>query len=249
MNIKETLQIIGLKDKEIEAYLVLLSLGQANAHQIAKQSELERTTIYKVLDNLTEKGLVIKVIKGKKQAYIAESPKILKQLISKQEVALEQVLPVLMAMQGSGKEKPVVKFYEHKDGLRKVLTDSLNCKEKIRRDFAFVENMVDLFGLNFLHRHIDKRVEKKLKVKSLRRYPGKKDASKKDWYLKGENDKLLREVKYLDPEVKFEPFIMIYDHIVVVISSKKESYAIVIESNEFSQAMKTMFDIVWSTAK
>ena len=37
--------------------------------------------------------------------------------------------------------------------------------------------------------------------------------------------------------------------IFIIMSSKKESYALVIESKEFSQAMKSLFDIAWGSVK
>ena len=54
--------------------------------------------------------------------------------------------------------------------------------------------------------------------------------SEKDWYLKKENKDILREVRYLDIKTSFEPFISIYDHLVTIISSRRESFALVIEA-------------------
>lgn len=249
MNIEQNLEYLGLKTKEIKAYLSLLRLQKASPHQVAKESGLERTTVYKLLDSLSERGLVSKSAIGKRVTYAAESPKQLKLMLNKQESVVEQILPFLSALQGSKGTKPVIKFYEHQDGIRQVLRDSLNCQEKIRRDFAFVENVVELFGLRFLHKYIEDRVKKKIKVKSLRRMPSGLNISEKDWYLKKDNKSILREVRYLPQNTRFEPLIIIYDHVVAIISSKKESYAIVIESPEFSQAMKTLFDIAWATSK
>lgn len=249
MNIEQNLEYLGLKNREAKAYLALLKLQEASSHQIAKEAGIERTTIYKILDTLSERGLITKSVSGKRIRYLAGTPKKLKQMISDQDSMVSQMLPFLTALQGSKGAKPIIKFYEHQDGIRQVLSDSLNCQEKIRRDFAFVENVVDLFGLRFLHKHIEDRVKNKISVKSLRREPVGSRVSEKDWYLKKDNESILREVRFLPKSIKFEPLIIIYDHTVSIISSKKESYAIVIESLEFSQAMKTLFDITWQTSK
>jgi sugar-specific transcriptional regulator TrmB len=202
MNIEQNLEYLGLKTKEIKAYLAILKLQKANPHQIAKEAGLERTTVYKLLDSLTERGLVSKSALGKRVTYTAESPKQLKQVLSKQESVVDQLLPFLSALQGSRGTKPVIKFYEHQDGIRQVLSDSLNCQEKVRRDFAFVETVVELFGLRFLHKHIEDRVKKKIIVKSLRRMPSGSKISEKDWYLKKDNKSILREVRYLPKSIK-----------------------------------------------
>ncbi|MDP2683565.1 MAG: helix-turn-helix domain-containing protein [bacterium] len=249
MEIDAKLENLGLTSKEIKAYLALLKLQSANPHQIAKEAKVERTTIYKILDDLTERGLISRSIAGKKLSYFAESPEMLKNMLSEQQSIVSQILPYLSALQGSKGSRPIIKFYENKEGIRKVLTESLNSREKIRRDFAFVENVVDFFGLRFIHKQIEDRIKRGIHVCSLRRKPRGNKISEKDWYLKKDNKELLREVRYLPASIEFEPLIIIYDHVVAVMSSQKESYAFVIESREFSQAMKSLFDIAWSSAK
>lgn len=249
MEINEKLAKIGLKSKEVKAYLAILKLQKANPHQIAKEANIERTTIYKILDDLTARGLVSRSMSGKRLNYIAETPEMLKNMLDEQQSVVKQILPYLNALQGSRGEKPVIKFYSGKDDIRKVLTNSLDSREKMRRDFAFVENVVDLFGLKFIHKQIEDRIKKGIKVKSLRRAIKGRKISEEDWYLKKDTDNLLREVRYLPESINFEPLVIIYDHTVAIISSKKESYALVIESPEFSQAMKTLFDIAWQSAK
>jgi len=247
MEIESKLSKIGLKTKEISAYVAALKLQRAGAHEIAKEAHIERSTIYKILDGLTGKGLISKSAIGKRTSYIAEPPQALQHLLSEQQSIVETLLPHLLALQGSRGSRPVVRFYEHQEGIRKALSDSLNTKEKFRRDFAFIENVVDLLGTRFLQQHIEERVRRGIRVHSLRRKT--KIAKPENWYLKRENSDVLREARYLPESIQFEPLVIIYDHIVAIISSRKESYALVIESPELAQAMKTLFDIAWTSAK
>lgn len=249
MEIIDNLEKLGIKKRQAKAYFALLKLQKASPHQIAKEAGVERTTIYNIMEDLSSQGLATKIIQGKRLEYAAEPPVKLKEILQRQENILSETLPLLTSLQGSKGIETKVKFYNSLEEIRKALNDSLNCQEKLRRDFAFIENVVDLFGLRFLHNHIEERAKKKIKVRSLRRALTKKTDSEKDWYLKKENKDLLRETRYLDPLIEFEPLIIIYDHIVSIFSSKKESFALVIESPEFSQAMKTLFDIAWQTAK
>lgn len=249
MEIIEQFNILGLKPKLASAYLATLKLQKANAHQIAKEANIERTNIYNVLEELADKGLVIKSLSGKRFSYIAESPTRFKQILIQQESVLNQLLPVLEVLQGNKRIKPKIKLYENKEGIRKVLLDSLNAQEKVRRDLASVESIVDFLGLRFINNQIRERVKRGIHVRSLRCLPKGAKVSEKDWFLKKDNKELLREVRYLDKSVQLTPVIIIYDHIVAVISSKEESYALVIESPEFSQAMKVLFDIAWNSAQ
>ena len=249
MEIIEKLGILGLKPKLASAYVSVLKLQKANAHQIAKEANIERTNIYNLLDELTDKGLVVKSLSGKRVLYIAESAVKFKELLIKQENTLNHLLPLLDALQGIKQFRPKIKLYEKKEGIRKVLLDSLNTQEKLRRDFASVESIVDFLGLRFINSQIKERVKRGVKVKSLRCVPKGSKVLEKDWYLKKDNKELLREVRYLEPTVQLEPVVIIYDHVVAVISSKKESFALVIESLDFSQAMKVLFDIAWERSK
>ncbi len=249
MDIIKELKVLGLKPKLASAYLAALKLQQANAHQIAKEANIERTNIYNVLEELEETGLVTKSLKGKRLSYIAESPVKFKELLIKQENVLGQLLPILEALQGNKQIRPKIKLYENKEGIRKVLMDSLNSQEKLRRDFASVESIVDFLGLRFINNQIKERVKRGIHVRSLRCVPAGTKISEKDWFLKQDNKELLREVRYLDKSIRIAPAIFIYDHVIAIISSQKESFALVIESPDLSQAMKALFDIAWAQAR
>lgn len=245
MDLIKQLQEIGLDGKKAQVYLGLLRLQEAPAQAIAQEAGVERTTVYKILQDLTLTGLATKTIKGKRISYLANPLPNLKTFLAKKENLLQSILPILMAMQGDKKSRPKVRFYDSLDGIRQALTDSLECQEKLRRDYAFVDNVVEFLGLRFIQNQINHRVNKGIKVRSLRPKPA---IPEKDWFIKPGNKDVLREVRYLKNSVQFEPLVMIYDNTVAIISSKKESYALVIESAEFSHAMKTLFDIAWDSA-
>lgn len=249
MEIMPQLSQFGLKEKAAKAYLAVLRLQKANPHQIAKEAEIERTTAYVVLEELAEKGLVSQSIKGKRIVYLAEPPKTLELLLNKQKNALFNLLPSLEAIYGNKTAKPIIKFYDKINGIKQSLLNSLNCEEKLRRDFASVDDIVDLLGVQFINRQIKERVAKKIKVKSLRADAKGNKNSEKDWFLKKENIDLLREVRYLKKNFNFSADIFLYDNTMLIISSKKESFALTIESEELSHAMKILFDIAWEQSK
>lgn len=248
-NIISQLEVVGLSEKSALTFTALLRLQEASAHQIATEAKLERTTIYKILDDLVEKELAEKSIKGKRTIFIAKPPTNLKILLEKQEGILGQLLPILSAMQGKKTVKPIVRFYENIDAIKQSLIDTLNCQEKIRRDFASVESIVDLLGQRFIDHQIEERVKRGIEVRSLRCVSRESDVENKDWYLRKENKEILREVRYLPQKWSFEPVIFIHDNTVTIISSQKECYSLVIESKELSQALKILFDIAWTQAK
>lgn len=249
MDFIQQLVDFGLSSKTASAYVALLKLQSATAHQVAVEAKTERTTIYKILEELVEKGLASKSIHGKRITYIAEQPLKLKQLVERQERILGSLIPSLNALPGKTKDKPVVQFYNTTAGIKEALMNTLDCKEKLRRDFASVDDIVDFLGQRFINHQIEERVKRGIYVQSLRTQPTKAKNAEKEWYLKKDNNELLREVRYLPKEYSVEPVIFIHDNTITVVSSEKESYALVIKSLELSQAMKALFDIAWKIGK
>jgi len=247
MEIIKGLENFGLSKKEAAAYAALLKLQKANPHEIAKEADLERTTIYKLLEILVEKGMARKSFEGKRLVFLAEPPYVFKEILGRKENLLKNLLPALLALEGKKQNKPIVSFYEDIRRIRQAVLDTLNCQEKLRRDFASVSNIVEFLGKRFIDHQIEERVKKGIKARSLRCLKG--EFNEKDWFLDKSNKELLREARYLPESFHFEPVIFIYDNIITVVSSKKESYALVIESQELSQAMKILFDIAWESAK
>ncbi|MGM0405028.1 MAG: TrmB family transcriptional regulator [Thermoplasmatota archaeon] len=71
--ISQGLQKFGLTEYQARAYTVLVSHGVADAETIASTSQLPRTSVYKALDDLHEKGYVV-VTKGRPKVYKPAEP-------------------------------------------------------------------------------------------------------------------------------------------------------------------------------
>lgn len=247
-DLNRALAEFGFSKKESAVYLAITKLQHANAHQIAKDADVERTTVYEILEDLVKRGVVTKSVSGKRQSYLAEPPEQLQDVLRRQQAAIVAVLPALHALQGKQSRQPIIRFYTTIEAIKVALLATVQGREKLRRDFASVEHIVDFLGQRFIDREIEKRIQNGIRVRSLRTIPPRRGLTEKDWYLRSDDSKLLRDIRYL-PKAVFEPAVFINDTTVTVISSKKESFALVIESSELSQAMKTLFDIAWATGK
>jgi sugar-specific transcriptional regulator TrmB len=117
MTIQNTLQGLGLEEKEARTYLALLELGEGTILEISRKSGIKRPTTYVVLRSLEEKGFVSRILKGKKALYSPQHPK---KLITEAEVRLKElreVVPQLESLAGKASNKPRVMIYEGKDRL------------------------------------------------------------------------------------------------------------------------------------
>ena len=65
---------LGFNQSEAKIYLALLDIGEAQAGQISKKTQINRTTVYDSIERLIGKGLVTFVIQANKKAFQAVSP-------------------------------------------------------------------------------------------------------------------------------------------------------------------------------
>ena len=78
--IRDDLAILNFSEYETRAYIALVALQMSDAESIAMTAQVPRTSMYKVLDALVEKGYVT-VTPGRPRQYAPEPPLVLKERI------------------------------------------------------------------------------------------------------------------------------------------------------------------------
>lgn len=249
MFIKDLIEF-GLSDKEAKTYVALLELGVATAGEIAKKSDLNRSSTYVVLESLKKQGLVS--ISGDKNVvhYVATSPEMLLKTaedmaIKQEEIRkkIDKILPELSALHKDTKHKPRVRVFEGKNGLVSCLEDSLQSKEKLLRVFSSADNMSKAISPEYLESYVKNRIKLGIRMNGIHPLDG---AAKKLIEFGPKNfDKsiLIPKSKY-----KFRVDLAIYDDKIGYMSSEKGGSAIIIESGEMADVMKKVFDLAWEAA-
>ncbi len=119
------LEQIGLTPNQATIYLALLTLGEASAQQIIKESGLHRSRVYDSLEMLSRKGIVSSVIRDFKHYFQAIDPdKLLEQMEEKKE-ALRQALPELKRLECVKKEEIHASVYKGREGLKAIHVELL----------------------------------------------------------------------------------------------------------------------------
>lgn len=135
---KDTLQKLGLDEKEAVVYLACLTENPSTPTQISKATSLKRATVYFYVEKLQEKGLLTHEIRGAKKYISALAPKqALKRYIAakKEKITEEELL--LRDLVTSLKEHPLyaenghtkVLHLEGTDGITHVLNKILDTKK------------------------------------------------------------------------------------------------------------------------
>ncbi len=176
--LRQYLQNIGLGEKEAAVYLSLLEEESASVVKLAQKTKINRTTIYLILEALMKKGLASKTQKDKKAQYLAEPPERLKTYLEREKVKLNErsqqlkdVIPQLKSLQREKEDRPIVKYFEGKEGIISSMTELFNLAEKssdntMRMIYPrdLVEEKIPPEEIDRLQQH---RTNKKVKVKSI----------------------------------------------------------------------------------
>jgi len=169
------LKHVGLSEKEIAAYIYLLSVESANPMELAKELDIKRSTVYVVLDELQKLGLVREIQRGKRFAYVAEDPERIQYLLEQLKTdterelqSLKKIIPQLKATLRKKGEAPVVKFFEGEDAVQDSM-QTLAENPKFRRELDYgvfsLELVYNLFRSKNLRQYIDLRLKENKKFK------------------------------------------------------------------------------------
>jgi len=87
---EQTLQELGLSQKEVQVYLALLAERQAvSTVELAQKADLARTTVYDIVTTLMEKGLVSERKRGSTKVFEVDTPHHLFAYVHHKETQLE----------------------------------------------------------------------------------------------------------------------------------------------------------------
>jgi HTH-type transcriptional regulator, sugar sensing transcriptional regulator len=240
MEITKTLTQLGLNEKEAKIYLACLELGTASILEISKKSDINRATAYYIIDELKKKELIVQTTKKKKKLFIAADPGEIMKIIREKESLLKSIMPDLNALNNISIKKPKIRFYEGDEGMIKVIKDFLTARNGV---VAFADTKEFDAALKYDPDIVKKRVKKNIKIKII--FPDTPRA--KEWIKT--NKQQLRETRYIsEKKFPFNTQIYIYDN-KVNITSWHEKSGIIIESKQYANTMRLIFNLCWENIK
>lgn len=137
----QLLKSLGLNESEINTYLAALKHGASTVVQLTKHTHLSRQAIYLAIESMTERGLMSSVLHGKKRLFTAEAPERLLSYAKRKQQQMhdeihefEKKLPELELQLGG--ERPIVRMYEGKEGIRAFLEEVKKSKPKVIHEVA-----------------------------------------------------------------------------------------------------------------
>jgi len=244
--INKFLQDIGLSDKEALVYLELLREEKSPVLDLSKKTNILRTSVYPILDNLLEKGLVSEIKVGKKIFFQAEAPERIGSYIESQKIRLEEqsqlaneFIPQLKSLSRQTGEKPIVKIYEGREGIFKANEESFGYSKTDKNEIAYFIYPYDLLENLFSTQEIVKsraqRTNRQIRSQAIYTYSkGERPESENSVRVKIDGNKY---------PIKCD--ISIYKDMVRINTLSKSLSSLIIKSQDIADTLKSIFKVAF----
>jgi sugar-specific transcriptional regulator TrmB len=249
----QVLRDLGLVDKEPEVFLGLLSIqGVQPASVIAKKCKLNRSTTYKSLLKLAEKGLVTKSMKHGNTAFFIEEPeKRLEKLLSEQHNKLDAInkrlstaLSEIKTLQRYDLIVPKMRVYEGFVGVKRAYEDTV-AENNIIRSFENIDKMAPQIKEYMEKEFVPARVAKENFAYVIA--PEEQNNIK----ARKQDKKYLRQARFAPKSaLPLETGINIYGKKISFFSyDKDDMFGVILESEAFANSLRAIFDFCWKNSK
>ncbi|NTU69527.1 hypothetical protein HGB13_01690 [bacterium] len=245
---KILLEQSGLTKSEALVYETLLEHGELSPPLTALHTGLSRENAYNVLNSLLAKELAEIAPRKKKKMFRPAPPVKLKELIENEkriiderQKAIDAIVPTLNNLYNLSSNKPSVSYFEGIEGIKKVYEDSL--REQPEETLVFRSIYDDEAMDKYLHDWMKRRAKRGIKNRII---------NPKGYFIggAGTDKELNRKSLHIDPKFFSLPTeITVYNNKVSILSLRKDKIGIIIESSDFAETFKNIFEYIWKKEK
>lgn len=244
MIFEKDLTSLGLTPEESKVYLAVLELGSAFVSSIARRAGVNRSSCYHTLGNLIKKGLVSSFQKGKVLHFTAEDPKRFLQIAEERMERTKELIPELLSITNVLAFKPKIRFYEGLEGIKSIFEDVLTTKGEVL-GYTSIRGLIDLFP-DYFRQYCHKKVKNGIRTRYICPATAEGVDIIDDYYPQKYDPNLLEILMVNPKEFNFQNEIAIYGNKVAIMSlNPDELIGLLVESTNFAQSMKSVFDLAW----
>lgn len=237
-----SLEGIGLSEKEAKVYLTMLELGEATVVDVSKKSGINRTTIYPIIEKLRTEGMVLQTKSKKHTFFVAEDPSVVLINNKKKVETFEGFVPFLQDIKGGNAKVPRVYFFDGPEGFKRIWKIIFSSKSKEYFIATDPREMLDFVKEGYITSKIIKE-KVKMGIKSRQIITSSEYAKEIIAKDKDEN----RESRVLAHQFRLPFTVIVVDDKVALISPRQENMILLIESEGFAKTYRSMFEAVWNS--
>lgn len=234
------LRAFGFDAKESRVYLAGLELGPTTVLELSRRTQLARTTLYPILEDLRQRGF-FRLGKTKRgSVYVAEPPSVLERQLQERTVEFASVLPQLTALRGTVHEGAGVSLYEGSEGFRQLWQKIFRSGVK---EYYILTSGVGLLEFvkepYLVDRIIAERIKRGIHSKQL--IVDSMTARK----IIAKDHEEFRESRLLPRGTTLPATILIFGEEVAFMTTRRENTMVLIASGETAVSLRTLFDLLW----
>lgn len=253
--IQELFKKLGFSDKEVDIYLAIMQNGKVTPNDLAKVTKIKRTTVYSVVSELVNKGIVSQDYSQSKTYVVALPPEEIVNIIKTEE-----------------KEVQIKKGV-----IDELVAELKNISGEVKYSVPKIRFISEEELGSFLYKNTEKWNDSMLKTDPL--WNGFQDSSFIehyqewiDWYWKQDsskkiklqlltnqsiNEKLLKKANYSNREVKFYKKNHTFsattwiagEYMILVVTNQRPHYAIEIRNSVLASNQREIFKDLWNFIK
>lgn len=242
IKMERKLAALGLAGKRARFYLAALELGDATVNRVAQHAGIERTTAYALFEKLLEDRLVTQVERDGRTYVVAEDPDVLVRNLEEKQRTLNEILPDLRAIHARTHGAPRFRLYDGAEGIRTVLNAVLAIPAPEICGILSMRELLSVPGASALERFIAARIANGTRLRVIR------SQSEETQHIWEASEAELREVRYAPFSDAFRITTFIYGSKVALISSRRENYGLIVDSEEFAALQRALFETMWQTS-
>lgn len=245
------LKRFGLSENEAKLFLFLVERGFVTALFMSRELHIARTKIYRLLDKLLEKGLVIQKLEDRGMQFGPTSLTKFQEILQSKESEvslIKQSLPELLTqlhqLSQTNTSSSKVLYYKGIEGLKQITYNMTQAKDLVR--VYEVEHLSD-----FLPKDFSEDMRKRLVANKTMTHDLTNKKSFGDFTEVTEMIESYSKFRYIDPSlltIQFES--LIYDDIYTTYTYKDgEIFCIEIHNPHLAQMQKQIYDFIWNQAQ
>lgn len=244
---------LGLEPEIADIYLALHLYGRQTISQLSRNSKVERTRIYRLMDSLKSSNLVEVEVHYKREIFKAAPVTNLQILLTRKEEELRELQAELgrihQTLNQNHLSSPLthVQFYKGPEGNKQMYWNETRAKSEVL--CILDENMQNRVGMSFFNRWVRKCNEEDIKFRGI--VGDNFMPSQKKWYAKNRNERLAHWQQRSVPPTLFPVThsTVTYDDVIAYYNWQKgEVFGIEIYNQEIATAQRHFFDMLWQQA-
>lgn len=169
--IDDYLTRLGFSQEVAKLYRVLVAKGPMTILETARASEIERTALYRLIESLTQRGLIEEVLEHKSRKIKAAEPLKIKLMVENEKLRAQELEESFVAFERAVEEMPEikstqVKYYRGVSGIKQILWNETRA---INEAVGYTHrNLEEIVGVKYFAQYARELERKSVNFRDLR---------------------------------------------------------------------------------